>query len=146
MSPFITCINTLATGLHSVCSNTEVDEDCGKASLSCNMSTESLTQICIKKQTMHAVVHCVQTFMWCTAWSYLLNILFKAPGEGHMHNPPHPLRIHPHPKGNSSHHHFGLAGTEGLLDVLPVLHKPHSCASGRMLHLLKWPSSSDCGM
>lgn len=56
-----------------------------------------------------------------TGVSNLLHILLQGPGQGHVHNPPHPLGIHPHPKGNSSHYHLDFANTEGLLDMLPIL-------------------------
>ena len=54
---------------------------------------------------------------------YLLHIFLQASWQGGMDDPPDPLGIHPHPKGNSSHHNFGLACAKGLLDALSVLQR-----------------------
>ena len=52
---------------------------------------------------------------------HLLDILFQAPGQGEVHDPPHPLGIHPHAKSHSGHHNLYFAGAERQLDLLPVL-------------------------
>ena len=58
-----------------------------------------------------------------------------------MHDPPDPLRIHPHPKGHRCHHHLDLASTEGQLNLLSVLQSGHvavsqSCSGNIVVHVL----------
>ena len=52
---------------------------------------------------------------------HLLDILLQAPGQGHVHDPPDPLGVHPHAKGHRSHHNLDLASTKGQLDLLSIL-------------------------